>query len=53
MTFKMHYTVGAVEDCLIIDGDTLDVVIASMKQEMQRRGLDREENHMWSEQVGV
>ncbi len=53
MQFRIHYTIGAVEDCLIIDEDTMDEVKSSVKSEMQQRGLDQDKNNMWSEQVGT
>jgi len=53
MTIKIHYTVNGFEDSIIMTGDTIEDIRNRAQQELDKRGLDREKNNCWTEEIGV
>jgi hypothetical protein len=53
MIFKIHFTKNGVDDEFEISGETVEDIYAATMKEMDRRGLTRQVNNMWSEEVKV
>lgn len=51
MKFKIHFTVGDYSDYFLVEGDSIEEVIAIAKKETDNRGLDEIKNDLWSEEL--
>jgi hypothetical protein len=52
LKFKIHFSIPDYDDdYFFINGWTIEECISNTKNEAERRGLDFEKNHMWSEEV--
>ncbi len=57
MQFKIHFThkggntVDDVEDCFIVEGDTIEEIQKKIREEEVIRNLDMDINNMWSEEI--
>lgn len=49
MKVKISYTIGDVQDSYVLEGDTVQEIQIQNEEEMKRRGLDSEDNDMYSE----
>jgi hypothetical protein len=51
MKFKIHFEIGDFHDYFIVEGDTIEEVKEKANAEERRRGLDEDENNLWSEEI--
>jgi len=48
MKFEIHFEIGEYEDYFIVDGNTIEEIRKTVKQETDRRGLDEKKNNLYS-----
>jgi hypothetical protein len=51
MKIKITYTIKDFNDSYILEGDTIEEIREANEIEMRKRGLDSEENDMYSEEI--
>jgi len=51
MKFEIHFEVGDYKDYFIVEGETMEDIIASASRETDARGLTEERNNLWSKEL--
>jgi hypothetical protein len=49
MKIAVNFEIDGVEDYFVIEGETLLDIRKDIKYEIEKRGLNREKNNLWSE----
>lgn len=51
MKFKIYYLIDDWQDCIVIDGETIEEVREKTFKELGKRGVDYQKNSCWSEEI--